>query len=127
MPAWGLPATAPQVSVSLKDTGIHALSAQQPKAMLEHPSGLHSQPASLTQHPQTLGGPGLLRLPKKLYHRASPGPGNTPLFVFEEGMPGDHWPFIAWFGGESGGATTEQKRVDPRATGLTGETALFLV
>lgn len=81
---------------------------------------------SLAPHPQALGEPGVLRLPKKLHHLRSPGPRNIPLFVFEEGVPGGHRPCIAWFGGESGGAATVETCRSPCA-GLMGETAPFLV
>lgn len=42
-------------SVSPEDTGNNALSAQQPKAMLKHPSGPHPQPASARPAPPDPG------------------------------------------------------------------------
>lgn len=83
----------------------------------------HSQPTPLTQHPQTLGEPGVPRLPKKTYTTWHPLAAATYPFrflFFERGMPGDHWPLPAGFGGKSGGAMTEWKRVNPRATGWAG-------
>lgn len=44
-----------------------------------------------------------------------PGPRNIALFVFEEGVLGGHRPCIAWFGGESGGATTVETCRSPGA------------
>lgn len=76
----------------------------------------HSQPTPLTQHPQTLGEPGVPRLPKKTYTTWHPLAAATYPFrflFFERGMPGDHWPLPAGFGGKSGGAMTVETCQSP--------------